>query len=68
MLGFRSFGQISLTEVKGRLETLDIKPIALLQQEADDAAADEAQSVSGEDQEGDIGELKVVEEPEQIAD
>jgi hypothetical protein len=74
LLGLRSFGQISLTEVKGRLEMLDIKPIALLQQEEDDAAAAEAeaeaQPVSGEDeaQKGDIGELEGVAEQEQIAD
>jgi len=70
LLGLRSFGQISLTEVKDRLEMLDIKPIALLQQEEDDAAAAEAQLVSGEDedQKGDIGEVEGVEEQEQIAD
>ena len=33
LLGLRSFGQISLAEVKGRLETLDIKPLAARQEE-----------------------------------
>jgi len=36
LLGLRSFGQISLTEVKGRLETLDIKPLAARQEEEEE--------------------------------
>jgi len=44
LLGLRSFGQISLAEVKGRLETLDIKPIAAPQEEE----AEERPSEEGE--------------------
>jgi len=44
LLGLRSFGQISLAEVKGRLETLDIKPIAAPQEEE----AEESPSEEGE--------------------
>jgi DNA-directed RNA polymerase subunit alpha len=42
LLGLRSFGQISLAEVKGRLETLDIKPLAPEPEEEAEGVEDEA--------------------------
>jgi DNA-directed RNA polymerase subunit alpha len=44
LLGLRSFGQISLAEVKGRLETLDIKPIAALQPEEAEGVSEEVEA------------------------
>ena len=58
LLGLRSFGQISLTEVKERLETLDIKLIP-----PPEAPAEEEESVpEGVEEEGEVG----TEEPEGV--
>jgi DNA-directed RNA polymerase subunit alpha len=44
LLGLRSFGQISLAEVKDRLETLDIKPIAARQPEEAEGVSEEVEA------------------------